>query len=82
MLLKDVVVAGEHQPNTTTPRRTWLEVENENTSQSICGLEICFQSVPQVQHIDDRLLEQRFRNILYQYQFVRDAIGNLAVVRI
>ena len=32
----------------TVTRRTWLEVENEKTSQSVCGLEISFQAPPQV----------------------------------
>jgi len=35
-------------------RRTYLQVENENDSQSVCGLEISFQSAPQA--IDIRLL--------------------------
>lgn len=35
-------------------RRTYLQVENENNSQSVCGLEISFQSAPQA--IDIRLL--------------------------
>ncbi|XP_023334061.1 uncharacterized protein LOC111705669 [Eurytemora carolleeae] len=38
-------------------RRAWLEVENEATSQNVCGLEISFQSVPQA--IDIRLLNSR-----------------------
>lgn len=40
--------------DSSVTRRTWLEVENENTSQSVCGLEISFQSAPQA--IDIRLL--------------------------
>jgi len=34
--------------------RTWVEVENEENAQSVCGLEISFQSIPQA--IDIRLL--------------------------
>jgi len=52
----------------TTTRRTWLEVENETTSQSICGLEICFQSVPQA--IDIRLLNSQGDTISESQEYV------------
>jgi len=44
----------EESEEQSVTRRAWLEVENENTAQSVCGLEISFQSVPQA--IDIRLL--------------------------
>jgi len=45
----------------TVTRRTWLEVENEKTSQSVCGLEISFQAPPQA--IDIRLLNSQGETI-------------------
>jgi hypothetical protein len=47
--------------STTVTRRTWLEVENEKTSQSVCGLEISFQAPPQA--IDIRLLNSHGETI-------------------
>ena len=41
--------------------RTWVEVENEENAQSVCGLEISFQSIPQVQLTPGKSSAQLFQ---------------------
>lgn len=57
----------------TVTRRTWLEVENEKTSQSVCGLEISFQAPPQA--IDIRLLNSQGETISTTQQDCTGATG-------